>query len=111
MMDFKVERKLLTLIPLRRKYLCPFSTFSLMKSILSDHNVKDALPVSSEKILLSSINRYWPLWHFGVFGSFGLSDTRAWMVTKSPSLKFCMSLTLITGAVSVVIYFFWLNSV
>ena len=81
MMAFGVERKLLTLIPLRRKYLCLFSIFSLMKSMLPDHNVKDALPVSSDKILLSSINRYWPLQHFYVFGSFRLSDTRAWMVT------------------------------
>ena len=71
MMGFGVERKLLTLIPLMRKYFCPFSIFSQMKSMLSDHNVKDALPLSSDKILLSSIDRYWPLRHFCVFGSFG----------------------------------------
>ena len=110
MMDLGVERKLLTLIPLKRKYLCLLSMFSLVKSMLSDHNVKDAFPVSSDKILLSSINRYWPLRHFCVFGSIGLNDTRAWMMTKSSSLKFWMSLTVINGALSVVIDFVWLNS-
>ena len=93
------------------KMQCPFSIFSLTKSMLSDHNVKDALSVSSDKILLSSIYWYWPMGHFCVFVSFGLNDTRAWMVTKTPSLKFWMSLTLITGALPVVIDFFWLNSI